>query len=225
MSKREPYISSLVGHETRKWRVVLSRGGCLYVVEGRKIPHCDAALVTLPSPSCQSKALLPIVKNRRILIAIPRHMPYGCVCKTQQPPILLSAPRGLGTHPSHLPRVSAMASKSQRSKGHDGVLPQLDVAIQFLGGAKDACSIVPAQTALGSACALLTLIRVRSFLFLDDELPFISAQDTTGNKQDRFVGLGLFCAKVCEVLDRGLNGKRSDDLSKSVFKAIEQLTA
>ena len=46
-----------------------------------------------------------------------------------------------------------------------------------------------------------------------------------GSKQDRLVNLGLFCAKVCEVLDRGLDGKRSDDLSKSVHKAIEQLTA
>ena len=54
---------------------------------------------------------------------------------------------------------------------------------------------------------------------------FTFIQDTMGNKQDRLVNLGLFCAKVCEVLDRGLDGKRSDDLSKSVHKAIEQLTA
>ena len=43
-----------------------------------------------------------------------------------------------------------------------------------------------------------------------------------GNKQD-FVGLGLYCADVCKALDRGLNGKRSEELSKSVHEAIEQL--
>jgi len=39
-----------------------------------------------------------------------------------------------------------------------------------------------------------------------------------------YVELGLFCADVCDALDRGINGKRFDELSQSVLKAIGQLT-
>jgi hypothetical protein len=60
---------------------------------------------------------------------------------------------------SHSPRVLTMAS-SQQPKGRDGVLSALDVLIQALNVAKDACGIPPAQIALGSASALLTMIRV-----------------------------------------------------------------
>lgn len=56
-----------------------------------------------------------------------------------------------------------MASKSQR----DGVLSKINVAIQFLSDANDACGVASAQMALGSACALLTVVRVRSSWFLD----------------------------------------------------------
>jgi len=38
------------------------------------------------------------------------------------------------------------------------------------------------------------------------------------------VELGLACADVCTALDRGLNGKRLDDLNNSVCEAINQLT-
>ncbi|KAF9785112.1 hypothetical protein BJ322DRAFT_1108573 [Thelephora terrestris] len=101
-----------------------------------------------------------------------------------------------------------MASKSRQSKGRDGVLTGLDVAIQLLSVAKDACSVFPhAQIALGSACTLLTIIR-----------------DTMGNKRD-FVDLGLFCAHVCDALNRGLGEFSTDELGKSVHEAIEQLTA
>ena len=43
------------------------------------------------------------------------------------------------------------------------------------------------------------------------------------NEQD-FVELGLSCADVCRALDRGLSGRRLDDLCRSVLQAIEQLT-
>ena len=43
------------------------------------------------------------------------------------------------------------------------------------------------------------------------------------NKTD-YVGLGLACADVCKVLDRGVRGRRADELSQPVFEAIEQLT-
>ena len=62
-----------------------------------------------------------------------------------------------------------MASTSQRQKGRDGVLSALDVLIQALTLAKDTCGVPPAQIALGSAVALLTMIRVRFLLFGDDE--------------------------------------------------------
>ena len=40
-----------------------------------------------------------------------------------------------------------------------------------------------------------------------------------------YVELGLACAGTCAALDRGLNGKRLDDLNNSVCEAINQLTA
>ena len=43
------------------------------------------------------------------------------------------------------------------------------------------------------------------------------------NEQD-YVELGLNCADICGALDRGLNGKRLDDISQSVCEAIRQLT-
>ena len=43
------------------------------------------------------------------------------------------------------------------------------------------------------------------------------------NRTD-YVELGLACAEVCKALDRGMNGRRVDELSQSVFQAIGQLT-
>jgi hypothetical protein len=43
------------------------------------------------------------------------------------------------------------------------------------------------------------------------------------NQQD-CVDLGLSCADVCKALDRGLKGRRLDELSQSVFEGIQQLT-
>jgi len=39
-----------------------------------------------------------------------------------------------------------------------------------------------------------------------------------------YVELGIACADVCIVLDRGLGGKLLKDLSDSVCEAISQLT-
>ena len=76
-----------------------------------------------------------------------------------------------GTVSSKLPRVSSMASTSQRSKGSDDVLSKMDIAIQFLTVAKNACSVTPAHIALAAACDLLVIIRVRSILFFGRNLP------------------------------------------------------
>ena len=42
--------------------------------------------------------------------------------------------------------------------------------------------------------------------------------------QADYVELGLACADVCRVLDRGLSGKRLNDLNNSMCEAINQLT-
>ena len=39
-----------------------------------------------------------------------------------------------------------------------------------------------------------------------------------------YVDLGLACADVCRALDRGMNGRRVNELSQPVFEAIERLT-
>jgi len=38
------------------------------------------------------------------------------------------------------------------------------------------------------------------------------------------VELGLACAGVCNALNRGMGGKRLDQLNRSVCEAIEELT-
>ena len=43
------------------------------------------------------------------------------------------------------------------------------------------------------------------------------------NKLDH-VELGLECADICRALDRGLSGRKLDELSLSVCDAINQLT-
>ena len=43
------------------------------------------------------------------------------------------------------------------------------------------------------------------------------------NKTD-YVELGLACADVCRALDRGVDGRRVNELSHSVFEAIGELT-
>lgn len=42
--------------------------------------------------------------------------------------------------------------------------------------------------------------------------------------QMTYVELGLACAQVCNALDRGLDGKRLDELNESVREAIKHLT-
>jgi hypothetical protein len=37
------------------------------------------------------------------------------------------------------------------------------------------------------------------------------------------VELGLFCAEACQALDRGVNGKRQEQLNRPVLEAIERL--
>ena len=39
------------------------------------------------------------------------------------------------------------------------------------------------------------------------------------------VELGLTCAKVCQALDRGIDGRRQEQISQSALKTIERLKA
>ena len=116
-----------------------------------------------------------------------------------------------------------MTDKSPQPKGRDSVLSSLNVAIDGLNLAKELSSATPAKAVFGSVSVLLTMIRVS---FLPPAIGcsrFTHSQDTMVNEQD-YVELGLSCADICKALDRGMNGKKLDDLSKSVYDAINQLT-
>ena len=52
---------------------------------------------------------------------------------------------------------------------------------------------------------------------------FTFMQDSTANKED-LLDLGRSCVDVCKALERGLEGRRQDELSPSMLEAIEQLT-
>jgi len=47
-------------------------------------------------------------------------------------------------------------------------------------------------------------------------------QDSMASKMN-YVEIGFACADVCEVLDRGMNTKRADQLNHSVTEAVEEL--
>ncbi|KAF9785548.1 hypothetical protein BJ322DRAFT_1108988 [Thelephora terrestris] len=99
-----------------------------------------------------------------------------------------------------------MDPKSQRKTGRDKAISMLNVAIDFLNLARVASSVTPATIAFGTAGSLLSLIR-----------------DSMANRGD-YVALGLACADICRALERGLDGRRANQLNGSVIQAIEQLT-
>ena len=123
---------------------------------------------------------------------------------------------------SRLPLLLAMDTESQRPKERGGVLSSLNVAIDATNLAKEISSIAPAKAVFGTVSVLLTMVRVRL-------LPVIGcskltrSQDSMANELD-YVELGLSCAKICGALDRGLGGRRLEELSQSVCDAINQLT-
>ena len=116
------------------------------------------------------------------------------------------------------------AKGSKQQKRQENALSLLDVAIEALNLAKDICGIPPAQAVFGSVSILLTMIRVRFPPPSDDLFWTLTCnQDSMANRSD-YVELGLACAEVCKALDRGMNGRKMDELGQSVFEAIEQLT-
>ena len=112
-----------------------------------------------------------------------------------------------------------MTDKPQQPKGQEGALSLLNVTIGSLNLVKEASSITPATAAFGAVVALLTMIRVSFLTFFDGCPGLTRCQDTMVNDQD-YVELGLYCADICNALNRGMGGKKLNDLSQSVCDAI-----
>ncbi|KAF9642815.1 hypothetical protein BDM02DRAFT_3192638, partial [Thelephora ganbajun] len=98
-----------------------------------------------------------------------------------------------------------MDTNSQRPR-RDGTPESLNAAMEAMNIAEERSSIAPAKAAFGSVSALLTTIRGSKF-----------------NDQD-YVELGLYCADICEALDRGMNGKGLDELSQPMGETINRFT-
>ena len=125
---------------------------------------------------------------------------------------------------SRLPRILNMDSADSRpQKRLDDALSTLNVVIETMNLAKEISSVTPAKAVFGSVGVLLTMIRVRFPPSPMSHSRFTRDQDSMANKTD-YVELGLACADVCRALDRGMKGRKLDDLSQSVREAIEQLT-
>ena len=63
-----------------------------------------------------------------------------------------------------------MDEGAKRQKRRDNVLSLLDAAIQAMDLAKEVSSPTPAKAVFGSVSVLLTMLRVRPFLFCSDGL-------------------------------------------------------
>ena len=116
-----------------------------------------------------------------------------------------------------------MASESQQLNVRDNTPSTLNLTIDALNLANDNSNIAPVQAAFSAVAGLLAVIRVFRLLLCGDRLPIHILQDFVVNEED-YTELGLYCAEICTVLGRGVNGKSLDDLDRSVREAINQLT-
>jgi len=115
-----------------------------------------------------------------------------------------------------------MTTKSQRQKRRNATLLSLNAAIEALNLMKGATSITPVPAVFGTVGALLTMIRAR-FPSSPAIHSSTSNLDSMANKGE-LAKIGLACADACKALDRGMHGRRSDELSQPVGEAIEHLT-
>jgi len=116
-----------------------------------------------------------------------------------------------------------MPTEPQQQKRREVTLSSLNAAIEALNIMKEATTATPAPAVFGTVSVLLTMIRVRFSSSLPTDSELTSDQDSMTNKTD-YIEIGLACANVCRALDRGIDGRRLDELSRSVGEAIEQLT-
>ena len=118
-----------------------------------------------------------------------------------------------------------MDPKFKLPKEPSGVFSMLNVAIDDLNLAKSGSSVTPAKAVFGEVSGLLPAIRV-SVLQICARKSIVDwcVQDSMVDRRD-YVKLGLACADVCRALDRGLNSRQADQLTRSVLEAIEQLAA
>lgn len=115
------------------------------------------------------------------------------------------------------------SSKPQRSNDQDNLTSALSTAIEGFNLAKEVMNIAPAKAAFGSVSIILTMVRVRCG-FPESSLSVLKyIQDSRLNEED-YIKLGIACAEVCIALSRGMNGRRLEDLNRSVSEAIVQLT-
>ena len=114
-----------------------------------------------------------------------------------------------------------MATKPQRPKRWDGVLPLLNAGIEAMNLAEKISSVTPAKAAFGTVGALLTMIKV-CFHLRNEVFELTHSQESMVNELD-YVELALSCADICRALERGIDGMKLDDLSQSVWDAINQL--
>jgi len=104
----------------------------------------------------------------------------------------------------------------------EGRKADLNAAIQALDLAKTS-SILPAKAVFNFVTTLLATIRVCPCASAKIYSKFMPSQDSMIENPD-CVELGLSCAHVCRTLDQGTNGRKQDELSLSVYDAMNQLT-
>jgi len=116
-----------------------------------------------------------------------------------------------------------MATKSQRPKGRENSVSMLNAAIDAMNIAEKISSITPAKAVFATVGVLLAMIKVSSSPSAMRCSELTRSQESMINAMD-YVELGLSCSDICRALDRGVDGKKLDDLNQSVCDAINQLT-
>jgi len=116
-----------------------------------------------------------------------------------------------------------MATGSQRPKGRANSVSLLNAAIEAMDLAEKISSVTPAKAVFATVGVLLAMIKVSSSPSAIKCSELTRSQESMINAMD-YVELGFFCSDICRALDRGMNGKKLDDLNQSMCDAINQLT-